>query len=400
MKITEALKKIVPWNSNHDAIIWLMVVLLLAGAANILSSTFIMAENEQNAPYAYFLKHIISMTIGFVLFWVTCRVDYHKWRDLLPAVTLLLLLLLGAVLAVGTEVNGAKRWLYLGPLSFQPAEFAKICAVMIAAYALAYQIEKRRSIDIFTKQNAIIFISACLVELEPDLGTAAVIMGVPMVMMCLAGLKKYKIQRLLAVGLVVVAGLCIYQPYRLQRIKILLNPWADAEGMGYQTVQSITAIGSGGFWGMGLGQGLAKYAYLPEAHTDFAFAVFAQENGFLLTMLLLMVYCCFAYYAVRIAGEAHDIYGQLLASGIMVLIVGQAVVNIFMVTGCFPVVGVPLPFVSYGGTSLMMTMASVGMLVNIGKYSAAKKRRAELEQLKKQGGEIVQPARPKLRLIK
>lgn len=145
----------------------------------------------------------------------------------------------------------------------------------------------------------------------------------------------------------------------------------------------MTAIGSGGFWGMGLGQGLAKYAYLPEAHTDFAFAVFCQENGFVLVALVLLLYGAFAYYAVRIARDAYDVYGQLLAGGIMLLVVGQAVVNISMVAGCFPVVGVPLPFISYGGTSLMMTMFSVGVLINIGRYSRAKQAKEKLDELRR-----------------
>ncbi|MDD3115204.1 MAG: putative peptidoglycan glycosyltransferase FtsW [Anaerovibrio sp.] len=401
MRTAATFKRWLPWNNNHEAIIWLMLILLLVGSANILSSTFILAENEQNAPYAYLLKHGVSMVIGIFLFALTCRVDYHKWRELLGIVSLIVAILLVLVLFFGTEVNGARRWIYLGAFSFQPAEFAKICSVMMAAYSLSYQVERRRPIALMTRQNAFIVGLAILVELEPDLGTASVIIGVPMVMICMAGLKTYKLQRMLAAGVLVVAALCIYQPYRLERVRVLLDPWADAQGMGYQTVQSITAIGSGGFWGMGLGQGLAKYAYLPEAHTDFAFAVFCQENGFLLAVLLLLIYCAFAYYAARIAGDAHDIYGQLLASGIMVLVVGQAVVNILMVSGCFPVVGVPLPFVSYGGTSLMMTMASVGVLVNINRYSQAKRLREKLDSLKNQPvNESAGQARPKLRLIK
>ena len=375
-------KRKFPWGSDHEAIIWLMAVLLVVGMVNVFSSTFITAENENSAPYAYLLKHLISMGIGFVLFAMSWRVDYHKWRDWLGPVALSIAALLLFVLAAGTVVNGAKRWIYLGAFSFQPAEFAKICSVMIAAYILSYRVEHKLPINILNAQYAFIAFLFVVVEMEPDMGTACVILGIPIVMLWMAGLKTYKLQRLVLVGLAAVVGMCIYQPYRLERIKVMLDPWSDAQGMGYQTVQSVTAIGSGGVWGMGLGQGLAKYAYLPEAHTDFAFAVFCQENGFLLTALVLLLYGAFAYYAVRIARDAYDAYGQLLAGGIMLLVVGQAVVNIAMVAGCFPVVGVPLPFISYGGTSLMMTMFSVGVLINIGRYSQAKQAKEKLDELR------------------
>ena len=375
-------KRKLPWGSDHEAIIWLMAVLLVVGMVNVFSSTFITAENENSAPYAYLLKHLISMGIGFVLFAMSWRVDYHKWRDWLGPVALSIAALLLFVLAAGTVVNGAKRWIYLGAFSFQPAEFAKICSVMIAAYILSYRVEHKLPINILNAQYAFIAFLFVAVEMEPDMGTACVILGIPIVMLWMAGLKTYKLQRLALVGLAAVVGMCIYQPYRLERIKVMFNPWSDAQGMGYQTVQSVTAIGSGGSWGMGLGQGLAKYAYLPEAHTDFAFAVFCQENGFLLTALVLLLYGAFAYYAVRIARDAYDAYGQLLAGGIMLLVVGQAVVNIAMVAGCFPVVGVPLPFISYGGTSLMMTMFSVGVLINIGRYSQAKQAKEKLDELR------------------
>ena len=375
-------KRKLPWGSDHEAIIWLMAVLLVVGMVNVFSSTFITAENENSAPYAYLLKHLISMGIGFVLFAMSWRVDYHKWRDWLGPVALSIAALLLFVLAAGTVVNGAKRWIYLGAFSFQPAEFAKICSVMIAAYILSYRVEHKLPINILNAQYAFIAFLFVAVEMEPDMGTACVILGIPIVMLWMAGLKTYKLQRLALVGLAAVVGMCIYQPYRLERIKVMFNPWSDAQGMGYQTVQSVTAIGSGGFWGMGLGQGLAKYAYLPEAHTDFAFAVFCQENGFVLVALVLLLYGAFAYYAVRIARDAYDAYGQLLAGGIMLLVVGQAVVNIAMVAGCFPVVGVPLPFISYGGTSLMMTMFSVGVLINIGRYSQAKQAKEKLDELR------------------
>ena len=404
MKKVTIPQKLLPWNSHHEAIIWLMVLLLLAGATNVFSATFIMAESEGGSPYTYILKHMVWIVFGTGAFWVSYKVDYHNWRKSLIPITMGVFLALVVVLVAGTAVNGARRWIYLGPFSVQPAEFAKICAVMLEAYYLSYCIKLKKPIEIFSRNFCCIIIMAGVVEMEPDMGTACVVCGVPMVMIVMSGLSWEKMKRLLGTVLVVGTGLIVYQPYRLERLKVTFDPWSDAQGIGYQTVQSLTAIGSGEFWGMGLGKGLAKYAYLPEAHTDFALAVFCQENGFLIALLLIIIYGAFAYYAVRISTEAYDAYGQVLAGGIMTLVVGQAVVNMMMVMGCFPVVGVPLPFISYGGSSLIATMFAVGILVNINRYSMYAKKRQE--KLHANAPRASQPAgaagqaRPRLRLVK
>lgn len=393
-----------PWSSHHEAIIWLMVLLLLAGATNVFSATFILAETEGGSPYTYIIKHLAWIVIGSGAFILSYMVDYHNWRKLLIPITVGVFISLLVVLGVGTAVNGARRWIFLGPFSVQPAEFAKICAVMLEAYYLSYCIKMKKSIDIFSRNFWCILIMAGVVEMEPDMGTACVVCGVPMVMIVMSGLSWDKIKRLFGTVLVVGTALIVYQPYRLERLKVTFDPWSDAQGIGYQTVQSLTAIGSGEFWGMGLGKGLAKYAYLPEAHTDFALAVFCQENGFLIALLLIIIYGAFAYYAVRISMEAYDTYGQVLAGGIMTLVVGQAVVNMMMVMGCFPVVGVPLPFISYGGSSLIATMFAVGILANINRYSLYAKKRQEKLQAQShkapQAAGASSPVRPRLRLVK
>ncbi len=381
-----------------------MVLLLLAGATNVFSATFILAETEGGSPYTYIIKHLAWIVIGSGAFILSYMVDYHNWRKLLIPITVGVFISLLVVLGVGTAVNGARRWIFLGPFSVQPAEFAKICAVMLEAYYLSYCIKMKKSIDIFSRNFWCILIMAGVVEMEPDMGTACVVCGVPMVMIVMSGLSWDKIKRLFGTVLVVGTALIVYQPYRLERLKVTFDPWSDAQGIGYQTVQSLTAIGSGEFWGMGLGKGLAKYAYLPEAHTDFALAVFCQENGFLIALLLIIIYGAFAYYAVRISMEAYDTYGQVLAGGIMTLVVGQAVVNMMMVMGCFPVVGVPLPFISYGGSSLIATMFAVGILANINRYSLYAKKRQEKLQAQShkapQAAGASSPVRPRLRLVK
>ena len=377
MKQVTIPKKLAIWSSDHEAVIWIMVMLLIAGSVNIFSSTFVMAEDEGSSPYFYLLKHLVIMGAGGLCFFLCYWVDYHRWRDILVPITLVIMAMLVYVLGFGTAVNGAKRWIYIGSFSVQPAEFAKICSVMIEAYYLSYCIQKRQAFKLIQSQHIMLMILAVLVELEPDMGTMMIILGVPLLMLIVAGLDVGKIKNLIFIVVAAATALCIYQPYRLQRIKVMLDPWADAQGMGYQTVQSITAIGSGGFWGMGLGEGLAKYAYLPEAHTDFAFAVFCQENGFLLAAGLIMLYGFLGYFGARIAKNAYDAYGQVLAGGLVILICLQAVINMFMVSGFLPVIGVPLPFISYGGCSLLVSMAALGILVNINRYSLIKQLKME-----------------------
>ena len=211
----------------------------------------------------------------------------------------------------------------------------------------------------------IIFFMAALVELEPDMGTACIVFGVPFLMAFLVGIPWKQVKVLFFVGIGGLIGLIVWQPYRLLRVKTTYDPWSDAQGVGYQAVQSMSTIGSGGLWGMGLGEGVSKYEYLPEAHTDFAFAIFAQEHGYLGVLLVIALFFMLAVCCYYISARARDIYGQILTLGIMLLVVGQAAGNLFMVSGTFPVVGIPLPFISYGGSSLLVTMASMGILLNI-----------------------------------
>lgn len=356
------------WNNDMEAIIGIMIVLIILGTINVFSSSFILAESEFDTPYFFLKRHIINVVIGFIIFTICFRIDYHVWRRFMPFILGFSIISLILVLLIGAQVNGAKRWLSIfGVTQFQPAEFCKLVSILMMAAYLSFQIQKERVINIFTPQMAIIGAMFVLTELEPDMGTASIIAGIPLIMMVVAGLDRKKVMFLVIAVLVGAAGLIAYQPYRLERLKVVFDPWSDAQNVGYQTVQSLSAIGSGELTGMGLGVGVSKYDYLPEAHTDFAFAIFCQENGFLGAIFVFMLFAAFAVYSVRISSIARDVYGQILAMGIMILIVGQAIGNLFMVGGMFPVVGIPLPFISYGGTSMIVTMAAIGILVNIGR---------------------------------
>lgn len=355
------------WNNEMEAIIGIMFVLIILGTINVFSASFIKADLEQGTPYYYLWRQGANLAVGLVAFIICFRCDYHIWRRYTPFILAFTLLSLILVLLIGPEVNGAKRWLGYGALRFQPAEIAKLVAIMIAAAYLARQVRHNLEIKIFTPQMGLIAVMFALTEIEPDMGTACIILGVPLIMLIVAGLDRQKVYIMSGAALVGAIAMILRNPYRLNRLKIVLDPWSDAQNYGYQTVQSLSAIGSGELTGMGLGVGMSKYEYLPEAHTDFAFAIFCQENGFLGAIFVLLLFAALAVYATRIAAKARDEFGQMLSIGIMILIVGQAIGNLLMVGGMFPVVGIPLPFISYGGTSLIVTMAAMGILANIGR---------------------------------
>ncbi len=360
------------WNNDMEAVIGIMFVLLILGTINVFSSSFVLAETTYDDPYHFLERHLINIAVGFVAFGICFYFDYHIWRRYFPAILLATIVALVLVLLIGPVINGARRWLPLGVTQFQPAECAKLLSIMLTAMYISFRLRRRKQINLISPQGGLVLILAALTELEPDMGTASIIAGIPLIMLIVAGLPKKQIWILSAVVIVAVAGLIYLQPYRLERLKVAYDPWSDAQKFGYQTVQSLSAIGSGELTGMGLGVGVSKYDYLPEAHTDFAFAIFCQENGFLGALFVFMLFAAFTVYAARIASKAKDEYGQALSMGIMILVVGQAIGNLFMVGGMFPVVGIPLPFISYGGTSLIVTMAAIGILVNIGKVGAAK----------------------------
>ena len=370
------------WVSDMEAVLAIFLVLLVFGSINVFSSSFVLAETTFGTPYFFLQRQLFNLAAGFICFFLGCRVNYHRWRAWIVPVVIITILSLIAVLLVGAEVNGSKRWLGTAGFQIQPAEIAKLVSLMLISAYAAYRVRNDKPIDILfpNPQYLLVLFMGLLIELEPDGGTMFIVIFVPFMLLCIAGLQKTKVLTTFAVFAAAGAALSVLQPYRLARLKVLLDPWADSQGIGYQTVQSLSAIGSGGLTGMGLGMGVSKYSYLPEAHTDFAFAIFSQETGFLGVILVLVLYSAFTVYGARIANAASDAYGQFLATGILLLISGQAVINLLMVGGLLPVIGVPLPFISYGGTSLMISMASVGILLNIGQHGTGASNRSKLRE--------------------
>ena len=384
------------WMNDMEAVLAIMVVLIILGTINIFSASFIIAETQFHNPYFFLMRHMFSLVIGFFGLLFAARIDYHHWRKLIPFVMAFTIISLLLVLAVGVEVNGSKRWLGLGFMQFQPSEMAKLVSIVMAAAYLGPRIDRKQKITLNNAPAYIFFFMAVLIELQPDMGTMLLVLGIPMLMYILAGMDVKWVAGLAVLAIVGIIGLSLLQPYRMERIKTWYDPWQYQQNQGYQTVQSMAAIGSGKLLGMGLGKGVSKYYYLPEAHTDFAFAIYCQENGYLGVLFMFFLLLALTIYTAKIANRAVDGFGRMLASGVLILIVGQAVANIAMVVGVVPVVGVPLPFISYGGTSLILNMVGIGLLINVGMYASRHPAAVKSGDVSSQ--EV--PGRRRLRLIK
>ena len=358
------------FKSETEPIVIVMVILLVTGTINVFSSSYVLAAMNYENPYYFLQRHLQWLLIGIVACWLCRRMNYQRMRGLMFVGMGITVLLLIAVLFVGTTVNGAQRWLAFGPLSFQPAEFAKLMAVLMGAFSISAVLSKEHfRMDRDGGRVAVpfgaILVMAFLVYREPDFGTACIVFGVPLLMalVLLVPPRRWAWIVPLTVGMAFAIG--TLQPYRMKRIEVWFDPWSDARDAGYQMVQSLSTIGSGGIFGMGFGDGVSKYEYLPEAHTDFAFAIFSQEHGFFGVLLIFFLFAVLLITCMRVAARAKDTFGQVLALGIIFLVLGQALANLAMVAGLLPVVGVPLPFISYGGSSLIVTMAGMGMLLGI-----------------------------------
>ena len=388
----------------YSVLIIAFFVLLVLGMVNVFSSTFV-EDRVSGNTYAHLFRQIIMVAIGMIPAWFLFKKDYHflnRHLKLICAVTFIVVLL---VPFIGIHVNGARRWIGFGFASFQPSELAKLVGILYTTSCISSMLKNQKPIHIFHRISDkrrdpawkhihvipdvslwLPLIFAGLVAIQPDMGTAIVIIAIPFFMILISGarISDAKIPILLVLGL--VAAYTISAPYRLNRIVSWLDPWSYEKTLGYQTVQGLIAIGSGGITGQGLGTGVSKFSYLPEAHTDFAFAVFAQEWGLIGSVVMVALFAAIVYYGISCARNTHDPYGMFLALGITLYLGGQGFINIGMVSGVLPVVGVPLPFISYGGTSLIVNMIAAGLLLNIAK------RNYRSERMKDMAGEEVQPS--------
>lgn len=338
------------------------------------------ASAAQADPEARLLRQIVYVTIGFAAFVIASRFDYHHLRH--PLVyrffVCLTLALLVAVLipGVGIERNGARRWLEIGPVGFQPSEIAKFALILLLAVKLS---ENRDETPTFYRGYlpglSITLVFAGLVLAERDLGTPVVMCVAAYLMLFIAGVRlKYLLPTIVPACLVIYIAL-VTSPYRWSRWTAFLDPWSHADKEGYQLIQSMTAFVKGGIWGRGPGGGEQKLHYLPEAHTDFIFAVWGEEMGLVGTVALTALFGLLMFLAMRIAVHSKDLFGTLLAGGIVCTIAFQAAFNMGVTLGMLPTKGLPLPFISWGGTSLVVFMTLSGILISIGVQAELPKRR-------------------------
>jgi cell division protein FtsW len=357
--------------SSSLVLIACVVVLNLVGLVMVLSASSVTALYDYGSSWHFFVRQAAWVTFGLAALLVVMRIDYHSWRRLaLPLVGISVVLLV-AVLAVGVEVNGAKRWLGTDTLSIQPSEFAKLALILFTADLLARRADKMARTDATLNPVLLVFLGfAVLVMLQPNLGTTLLLAGITFTMLFVAGTPLRSLGKILGFAAAGATLLALLEPYRRARMTAFLNPWADPQNTGYQPIQSWTAIANGGIFGRGLGQGRAKWEFLPEAHTDFIFSILAEELGLVGALLVLALFVTFAVFGVRTALRAPDRFGTLTAAGITAWIVVQAVLNLGAVLGMLPITGVPLPFVSFGGSAMLVTMIAAGILINIARQTA------------------------------
>lgn len=342
--------------------------LLCLGVVMVLSASSYEAMRDFQDPFHFGLHQLLAALAGLVGMAFFMNFDYHRLRRLAAPSLALALLLLIVVLVAGRAALGATRWIYLGPLSIQPTEVTKLALVMFLAAYFAGRPERVLTLSGLAIPGGILGIIVFLVMKQPDFGSALIIMGLSVAMLILAGMR---IGWLVGAGVALLPGLVYLaksQPYRAARLTAFLNPWAHRQDIGYQTIQSLIALGSGGILGLGLGQSRQKFLYLPEQHTDFIFAILGEELGLLGTLGVVVLFFIFAWRGYRIAIGAPDEFGSLLAAGLTTSVVFQAILNMLVISGSLPITGITLPLLSYGGSSLAITLASVGIMLNISKH--------------------------------
>jgi cell division protein FtsW len=361
---------------KHHSLEWQLLVLVsLAltafGLVMVYSATSASAALGNGNPMGYLERQSVYAFLGIALMIAAARSDFRKLRPLAPALVLSALGLCLVVLGIGERVNGARRWIGFGPAAFQPSELAKLALVVWCAAYLARKPPPRTLRDLARPIGLLVGIFCLLILVEPDLGTVITIVVMVGAMLLVAGTPLPTLATAYGLVFALASIAAWFSPYRRARLLVFLDPWKDPTGNGLQNVQALISVGSGGIFGRGLGNGIHKIHYLPEAHTDMIFAVIGEELGLVGAALVVAGYCAFAYAGLRLAISCKDPFGKRLAAGITALVCGQAAINLAAVLGLAPLTGIPLPFVSYGGSSLVIALLSVGILLNIARGHGA-----------------------------
>jgi len=354
---------------RRAAVVLLAVVgtLCVIGLVMVLSASSVQALADQRSPWRFFLRQLLWLAVGATALALTSRVDYHRWRRAgLPLVIVSAGLLVAVLVpGVGLSAGGSTRWLGTAGWRVQPSELAKLALLLFAADLLSRMQGPDRVRAAMWGAVSAFALFAVPVMLQPDMGTTLILGAITMAVLFTAAVPLGPMVGLLATSVAGAVLVGLAEPYRRARLMAFRNPWADAGNTGYQVVQSLVGLGTGRITGVGVGASRAKWGFLPNAHTDFIFAIIGEELGLVGSLLVLGLFAALTALGVQAALRAADLFGMLLAAGITAWVATQAVINIGAVTGMLPVTGVPLPFVSFGGSSLVILMAAIGILVNV-----------------------------------
>jgi len=350
---------------EYHLLVLVTLGLVAFGLVMVYSASSARALLSADAPSYYLKRQAIYAVMGLVALVILSRFDFHRLRRATQPLLAVTFVLLVAVLVVGTAVNGARRWIPIGFMNFQPSELAKLVLALWTAALLARKPAPRTLGELAKPIGVVVGLACALILIEPDLGTAIAIAIMVSAILVVSGTRLRLLASATGIATSIVLLAIWFEPYRRERIFSFLDPWHDPQGAGFQAVQSMIALGSGGFFGVGLGESVQKIYYLPEASTDMIFAIVGEELGLIGAMGVIAAFAVFAYAGFNIALHCRDPFGKRLAAGITALICGQAAVNVSAVMGIAPLTGIPLPFVSYGGSSLVVGLAAVGILLNI-----------------------------------
>ena len=355
-----------------DRQLFLSILILLAiGIMMVLSASVLTAEARFSRPYLFLVKELVWVALGLMALVGCSRLDYHRIQPAArwAAVGALGLLILVLIPGLGVEVGHARRWLGLGPLRFQPSELAKLALILYAADAIDRRRSRMGGLEGIARPLLLLTVCAGLILLEPDFGTTMLVGVVIATMLFLGGARILHLGGMLLAVLPFILFGVLHSPYRLKRVLSFLHPESDPGGAGYQVLQSLVTLGSGGLTGLGPGQGRMKALFLPEPHTDFIFSVLGEEWGLIGTLTVVAIYAVVGWRGLRTARRAPDLFGALLAAGLTLTVVIQALLNMGVTTALLPAKGIPLPLISFGGSSLVVTCAGLGLLLSISRQS-------------------------------
>lgn len=341
-----------------------VIIITIFGLVMISSSSYVWAEYKFNNPYKYLINQGIFFILSLISMYVVSKIDYkilYKYSKVFILIVIIMLILV-IIPGIGTVRNGSRSWFGIGGFGIQPSEFAKLAIIIFASKYLS---ENKNS------RLPILFLGLFLfglIMLQPDFGTGMVLIMIVVSLLFISGMKISFFIRIGLLGVIGITILILIAPYRLKRILSFLNPWSDPLGSGFQIIQSLYAIGPGGLFGLGLGNSVQKHFYLPEPQTDFIFAIISEEFGFLGIVIVSILFLTIIISSINIAIKSKDLFSKYLVFGITFWISFQTILNLMVVVGLIPVTGVTLPFLSYGGSSLLILYTSIGIILNVSRY--------------------------------